>query len=252
MDIEKFLLSHEELSKKMEVSLPSITDSLGKSEFKNVGKSLLVFISKSGYLMSSIVSSCLEKNVYSASVLFRSMIEHSFRHLYIFARALNDNNDSVGEEYYHSLKANEDLESIEKIINYRKVVYPEEAKCITRGDHNNSIREIAKHFRIEQIFYYLVQNNKDNDEIKKYKKEYLLNRLIEYTNTSSSVHGGPFSESVLLELRKDEAKLNSALEKFINDSFLLHKSIIETTYLFASLMDDVVKTHYDEIMRVEK
>jgi hypothetical protein len=176
------------------------------------------------------------------------MIEHSFRHLYIFTKALNDNKDSVGDEYYHSLKANEDLESINKIINYKKIVYPEETKCSTKGDHNNTIRETAKQFRIEQIFHYLIENNnKDNEILKRYKKEYLLVRLIEYTNMSSSVHGGPFGELALYELRKDKSRLEATLNKFATDSFLLHKNIVEATYLFAYLMDHNIKKHYDDI-----
>ena len=84
--------------------------------------------------------------------------------------------------------------------------------------------------------------------IKRYKKEYLLERLIEYTNMSSSVHGGPFGELALYELQKDKSKLEATLNKFANESFLLHKSIVETTYLFASLMDEGTTKYYDEIV----
>ncbi len=36
--------------------------------------------------------------------------------------------------------------------------------------------------------------------------------------------------------------------KFSNESFLLHKSIVETTYLFTSLMDQTVTKYYDDIV----
>ena len=42
------------------------------------------------------------------------MIEHNFRHLYIYVRALNDNSDDVGKRYYKTLKGSEDLESFTK------------------------------------------------------------------------------------------------------------------------------------------
>lgn len=95
----------------------------------------------------------------------------------------------------------------------------------------------------------MIQNNNDGSSeiIKKYKKEYLLERLIEYTNMSSSVHGGPFGELALYELQKDKSKIEATLNKFSNESFLLHKSIVETTYLFASLMDQTVTKYYDDI-----
>ena len=65
---------------------------------------------------------------------------------------------------------------------------------------------------------------------------------------SSSVHGGPFGELALYELQKDKTELEATLNKFANESFLLHRSIIETTYLFASLMDDKVTQYYNDIV----
>ncbi|MCR4284406.1 MAG: DUF5677 domain-containing protein [Parcubacteria group bacterium] len=248
-NVDKSFALNETLSKKIQESLPFTIESLQKTKFKYTGKALVSFIPKSGYLINSLLFSCKSGDPYSASILFRSLIEHSFRHLYIFVKALNDKNDSVGNTYYNSLKANEDLESVEKIINYKKIVYPEDTQWNTKGDHNNAIREIAKNFRIEKIFHYLINNNNENSEIiKRYKKEYLLERLIEYTNMSSSVHGGPFGELALYELQKDKSKLEATLNKFANESFMLHKSIVETTYLFASLMDEQVTKYYDDIV----
>jgi len=251
-DVDKNFALNETLSKKIQESLPFIIESLQKTEFQYTGKALTYFIPKSGYLINSILFSCKSGDPYSASILFRSLIEHSFRHLYIFVKALNDKNDDVGKTYYNSLKANEDLESVEKIINYKKIVYPEDTQWNTKGDHNNAIRETAKSFRIEKIFHYLISNNNNekSEVIKRYKKEYLLERLIEYTNMSSGVHGGPFGELALYELRKDKSKLEVTLNKFANESFLLHKSVVETTYLFASLMDGEVTEYYTNVKSV--
>lgn len=246
---ENYLDLYENLSQKVQASLPVISDSLGKNKFKYVTKALLLFIPKSGYLMSSILQACGSNNPYAASILFRSLIEHSFKHLYIFVKALNENSDSVGEIYYKTLKAKEDLDSVQKIINYNKAVYPEKTQRNTQGDHNKNISDEAKQFEIQKIFYYLIANNNSQtgDLVKRYKKEYLLGRLIEYTNMSSSVHGGPFGELALLELKKDKGKFVNTLDKFISDSFLLHKSIIETTYLFAYLMDKTMEKYYNEV-----
>jgi len=253
-EIEKVFVLREANSKKIHETLPFIIESLQKSKFKYTGKALVSFMQKSDFLINSILFSCRNSDPYSASVLFRSLVEHSFRHLYIFVKALNEDDDSIGNVYYNNLKGSEDLESMEKIINYKKIVYPEYTQWNTKGDHNNSIREIAKSFRIEKIFYYLIgKNNDENDKIlKKYKKEYLLERLIEYTNMSSSVHGGPFGELALFELQKDKSKLGSTLNRFANESFMLHKSIVETTYLFASLMDTTVTKYYDDIVKTKK
>jgi hypothetical protein len=178
------------------------------------------------------------------------MIEHSFRHLYIYVRALNDNNDDTGKRYYETLRGNEDLESFDKISNYSKVVYPEKTKWNTKGEHNNAIRQVGKEFHIERIFYYLVANNNKTKLVERFKKEYLLQRLTEYTKLSSAVHGGPFGEAVFVNLQGDKEKLNKQLNRFSVDSFWLHKSLVESTYLFAYLMDDKMQKHYENISNV--
>lgn len=250
-EIDNNFVLNEVLSKKIQESLSFIIGSLQKTKFQYTGKALISFIPKSSYLINSILFSCKNGDPYSASILFRSLIEHSFRHLYLFVKALNDKDDAVGKAYYNALKANEDLESVEKIINYKKIVYPEDTQWSTKGEHNKAIRELAKSFRIEKIFHYLINNNNDEsgEVVKRYKKEYLLERLIEYTNMSSSVHGGPFGELALYELQKDKSKLKATLNKFVSESFLLHKSLVETTYLFASLMDENTEKYYSDIIK---
>jgi len=116
------------------------------------------------------------------------------------------------------------------------------------------IRNVGKEFRIEQIFSYLIanNNNKKDEIIERFKKEYLLQRLIDYTNLSSGVHGKPFGKLALFNLQKNEDKFNKALEKFASDSFNLHYSLVETTYLFTYLMDDKIQTHYEKIKNLRE
>ena len=247
--IDQFLELNNKLSQEVRFSLPVIIKSLEKCKFKYTSKALLSFIPKSGYLNSAILESCGNRNVYAVAILSRSMIEHNFRHLYIYVRALSDDSDDVGKKYYKTLKASEDLESFTKINNYNKAVYPEKTGWNTKGEHNKAIREVGKEFRIEQIFYYLIANNNngENKIVERFKKEYLLQRLANYTNLSSGIHGGPFGELAFSNLQKDKEKFNKALEKFADDSFNLHYSLVESTYLFACLMDNEMQKYYEKI-----
>ncbi|MEA2088749.1 MAG: hypothetical protein U9O55_02840 [Patescibacteria group bacterium] len=254
MKIENLFNLNNKLAEEIQSSLPVIVKSLGKTKFKYTSKALLSFVPKSGYLNSAILESFGSRNIYAITILFRSMIEHNFRHLYIYVRALNDDNDDVSKRYYKTLKGSEDLESFTKINNYNKAVYPTKTNWGTKGEHNKSIREVGKEFRIEQIFFYLIANNNSekNEILKRLKKEYLLQRLIEYTNLSSGVHGGPFGELAFFDLQKDKEKFDKALEKFASDSFDLHHNLVKTTYLFAYLMDDKVQAQYEIIENLTK
>lgn len=247
--IDQFLNLNTRLSLEIQTSLPAIIKSLEKTKFKYTSKALLSFIPKSGYLNSAILELSISRNVYAVAILFRSMIEHNFRHLYIYVRALNDDSDDVGKRYYKTLKASEDLDSFTKINNYNKVVYPKKTEWSTKGEHNKAIREVGKEFRIEQIFYYLIanNNNEENKIVERFKKEYLLERLVDYTKLSSGVHGGPFGELALSNLQRDKKGFDKTLHKFASDSFELHYSTVKSTYLFAYLMDNKIQTHYEKI-----
>jgi len=252
--IDQFFNLNNKLSREVQSSLPAIIKSLRKTKFKYTSKALLSFIPKSGYLNSAILELSGNRNVHATVILSRSIIEHNFRHLYIYVRALNDDSDDVGKRYYKTLKANEDLESFTKINNYNKVIYPEKTEWNTKGEHNKAIHEVGKEFRIEQIFYYLIANNNNEKDkiVERFKKEYLLQRLVDYTNLSSGVHGGPFGELVLFNLQKDKDKFSKALEKFASDSFNLHYSLVESTYLFAYLMDNKMQKYYEKIKNLRK
>lgn len=45
---------------------------------------------------------------------------------------------------------------------------------------------------------------------------------------------------------KDKKKIEDTLYKFADDSFELHYSIVESTYLFAYLMDNKMQNHYEK------
>lgn len=246
----ELLKSSAHLAQQIEKTLPLIAESLEKTNFKQTSKALLSFVVRSGYLNSAILNACGTRNVYASAVLFRSMIEHNFRHLYIFVRALNDNNDEVGGRYYGVLRGNEDRQAVYNMNKYNEKVYPDKTKWNLANDHNKSIRDQANEFRIDEIFYYLVEKNNGHSEVvSRYKKEYLLERLRQYTNFSSSVHGGPFGEATLLNAQKENP--DAVLDKFATDSFELHKNLIETTYLFAYLMDDKNKEVYEQIANTQ-
>lgn len=245
----ELLQSTDLIAQHITKTLPKISSLLQETKFKATSKALLSLIVRSGYLNSEILFASGTRNVYACAVLFRPMIEHNFRHLYIFVRALNDDSDEVGKRYYGVLRGDEDRQAMYNINKYSQKVYPEKTKWNLTNKHNKSIRDRANEFRIDEIFYYLIENNNDRTSnlVSTFKKEYLLERLKQYTNLSSSVHGGPFGEVTLLEAQKKN--LEATLIKFATESFELHKSLVETTYLFADMMDNNQKW-YEEIKKI--
>lgn len=234
-------------------SLQMIIESLQKSNFKYTSKALLGFIPKSGYLNSAILECYGSRNVYAAAVLYRSIIEHSFRQLYIYAKSLEDNSDDIGRKYCVTLKSGEDLQWFDKINNYNSKLGANKTIWNTKSDNKKEIRAVATEFKFSEIVDYFKNNNNNWDEsIKVHLNNHLLERSVEYGDLSSAVHGGPFGELALYNYHMDKEKMEDTLYKFAYESFGLHYSIVESTYLFAYLMNDEMKDQYEKIKELRK
>lgn len=245
---EKLYELNKRLSKEIQSSLPTVIESLGQSKFKYTSKALLSFIPKSGYLNSAVLELVASRNIYSAAILYRSIIEHSFRHLYIYTKALKDDSDDVGRTYCKTLKASEDLQWFDKVNKHNKKVRDNKTTWSTKGDHNEAIRNAKREFMFSNILSYLQSNHtSDNEKIEKFVNDHLLERSVEYDNLSSAVHGGPFGESALFNLHQDQKKYDDTLYKFANESLSLHYNIVQSTYLFAYLMDEKMQGQYEKI-----
>ena len=242
---------YTELTEIITLSLPAVAGSLLKSNFKYTSKALLMFVAKSGYLSSSIVSLCQGGCIYSSSILFRSLIEHYFRHLYLYTRALKDNNDSVGIDYYKNLKGCEDLEATSKISSFNFIINPDETRWNFNDEQNKKLKKIGELFQIKKILVYIVNNFDRNESqlniFSKDIKNFLKNRLTEYTRLSSSVHGGPFAELIMNNHHLNNEKGEADLMNFANQSYTMQKAIAESTFLFAFLMDDKCEEPYKNI-----
>jgi hypothetical protein len=246
--ITKLFELNKRLSEEIQSSLPSIIDSLGKTKFKYTSKALLSFIPKSGYLNSAILELVASKNIYASAILYRSIIEHSFRHLYIYMKSLKEDSDNIGQTYCNTLKGAEDLQYFDKVNKHNKSVDPDATIWNTKNDHNKKIRKTQDEFKFSKIVEYFKSDQNHVDSVKEYINSHLLERSVEYDNLSSAVHGGPFGESALFNLHKDKEKHDATLFKFAHESMGLHHSIVESTYLFAYVVvSNDMKEHYEKI-----
>lgn len=251
MSKEEIFKLNAELTAQMLSGAEAVSDSLSQTKFKKTSRAMLSYMSRAGYVNNSILDCYANGDGYAIGILFRAMIEHSFRHLYLYTRALNDDSDDVGEEYHGKLKGSEDLESFTKINNYTKIVYPERTVWSTKGDHNAQIAAVGKKFNLSKIFVYIIENfPSDEKMIQSGMKDYLLKRLNHYTQLSSYVHGGPCAEMSHEELLKDEEKMVQHMEAITRESFGLYKNMVKATFLFAYLFDANMEEHYDQVDKI--
>jgi len=203
-----------------------------KSKFPRSAKALTTYSLKLQYLSNSI-NLCKETgDYYSLCVLFRSLLEHYFRHLYIYSRALKENCDDVGIEYYGKLNGHEDLCFLRGNISLNTKLTGEKSIWSLDGDQNKSLDDVAKNFKINNILSYLDKSTGDSKEIKAISKEFFNKYSNHYATLSSFVHGGPFAEKYMEMYSKDKIGKENDIKYLLEESNLLTNQARQNTSLF--------------------
>lgn len=242
IDFEVFVLKNV-LSK-----IEHILNVFGENNFYNSGRALMFFIIKMHYLKSSIRQSKETNNFYSSCVLYRSFLEHYFKYMYVYSRALREKDDLVGKQYYNELKGYEDLTFFISMQNLN--IKLDNSKIIwkTGGNNNENIKNVAKQFEIKSILSYL-HKGIDSKEIKPMFVSYFSDYCKKYYDLSSFVHGGPFAESYFKLYSADKEKAGKDLNYFSQTSEELFRGTVESSLLFLSLLDDSFELDYNSIKK---
>lgn len=189
-----------------------------------------MFITKSNFIKNAIIDLCENEDVYSTRILYRSLIEHGLKHQYLYLRWAKDKNDSVGEEYYEFCNFSEDLSYL-KAIQYAnrlagQTTTKEEPFSILNQLKQQStkysstlIEEKARQFSYRKIVEYILSTVKTEN-----LSPFLCKLILEYSELSSFVHGGPFSENEFYRLSA-KAERDQQLINIASNSFLIATDI---------------------------
>ncbi len=220
--------------KKLELNAKSFI----KSKFPQSAKALTTYSLKLQYLSNSI-NLCKEtEDYYSLCVLFRSLLEHYFRHLYIYSRALRENSDEAGVEYYGKLNGHEDLCFLKSNFSLNTKLSGEKSTWSLKGEQNKNLDDVAQNFKINNILSYLNKGIGKDKKMQTISKEFFNKYSINYSTLSSFVHGGPYAEKYMEMYSKYENGKNKDMEYFANEANFLTNQALENTSLFIDLTSE--------------
>ena len=215
--------------------LESNSKNFGKSKFPRSAKALTTYCLKLQYLTNSI-NICKETgDYYSLCVLFRALLEHYFRHRYIFSRALRESSDEVGIEYYGKLNGHEDLCFLRGNISLNTKLTGKKSIGSLGGDQNNNLDDVAQNFKINNILSYLNNGIGDYKEIKAISKEFFNKYSDHYSTLSSFVHGGPFAEKYMDMYSKNKTGKENDMKYLSDEANLLTSQARQNTSLFIKI-----------------
>jgi hypothetical protein len=206
-----------------------------KSKFPRSAKALAVYSIRLNYLNNSINICTKTGDYYSLFVLSRSLLEHYFRHLYIYSRALRENNDEVGDEYYGKLNGYEDLSFLKNSLSLNTKLTGEKSVWNLGGDENKGLNNINRNFEIKNILSYLNESMKGDNEIQTISKDFFNRYSQHYSKLSSFVHGGPYAEKHMELYSKDRAGKENDIKYFCDEANLLTNQARTSTTLFIDI-----------------
>lgn len=206
-----------------------------KSMFPRSAKALTTYSLKLQYLNNSI-NLCKETgDYYSLCVLFRVLLEHYFRHLYIYSRALRENSDEVGIEYYGKLNGHEDLCFLRSNFSLNKKLSGKKSIWSLGGDQNKSLDDVAQNFKINNILSYLNEGIGKDKKIQTISKDFFSKYSQHYSTLSSFVHGGPYAEKYMDMYSKNNTGKEDDIKYLSNEANLLTNQARKNTSLFIEI-----------------
>ncbi|MBR8536929.1 hypothetical protein KDU71_15255 [Carboxylicivirga sediminis] len=215
-----------------------ILNQLSKGEIPKTSELLLMFMTSSNFIKNAILD-CLENDdIYSANILFRSLIEHFLRFKFICFKYLKEKSDKQSEYYLTILEISEHL-SFSKSINAVNKINGIDNQTINemwselceKFPHlkkytKKEIEEFSRQISIKNIIAYLTEVLESEE-----KNEQLLSKMIiEYSDLSSFVHGGVFAFKSCYKLSNDEVRQKES-ERIAGLTFRISGAIKSISYL---------------------
>lgn len=242
----------------VKLDLESLTKS--HENYKQVFRIITMFSIRISHITNGILSLISLNNIYGAKILLRSLIDHTYKTVYITERALKDGNGTVADDYLIFCDFAEELQ-YQRALDYKSQILDDKiiddeafSDMLKRKPELNiytkkQIFEKANQFTFSYIHKYLHNKDKiikedlENENLKKGFVAILHNATL-YADLSSFVHGGPFAEISEFMLKFEEEKNDEEILDIIEYLMMLHFYANVSIAHFFSTLD---KKHMDSV-----
>lgn len=258
MDFADYIEEIREIDAKIheviEESLADLARFLSNSKFPKTGTALIMLLTKSNFIKNGIYELCSVEDLYSVNILYRSLIEHFLKHQYIFLNFAKSNNDQIGTDYYSYCDMGENLDYLKAIRSTNTIFDPSNSDIEVweelvkhdkrfKGISPKKLKEKNDQFRYKNIIRYISSLGiEDNGTLKKI--------IPQYSELSSFVHGGPYSENILFEKSGSTERIE-IMKNTCEMTFSIAKSIKAFTYLFAYQLSNEYGSYYNKIQSIK-
>jgi hypothetical protein len=226
-----------------------------------IANTVLIDISKRiDNIFNSILLLAGADNLYSLFILYRSILEHSYKAFYIFAKTTTNKNDETAEKYQKHLFISEFLAEQAGVLEMEDLINENETKAdflnflLTKfpelqGFDKENQKEISaaiKEFRLSEIIKFLHGKFSEKEKNKNIAPVF-AQTLPEYSHVSTFTHGGSYASN-LMEKFTDQNLISQEIDKIVKISFTVCGVIKENifiTYRLDKNFLDILKTLHE-------
>lgn len=231
-DLEDLL---EELAEKQEPFMALIPNFL--SNIKAIDKPISVFstfsfLPRIESIRAGIFEMAKIDDIYSAKILYRSLIEHWVKFQFLLLKTLEAKDDAVGIDYWFFGQGQENLDFLKSLKSIRSFLNINDDKlpidelkdlgAIPKELSGTKIQSRLDQFKYKNMTNYLIENYSKSS--KKSEMNCFLEVFPRFSLLSSYVHGGP--DSI-----KSEGPLNDNFNVIINTATIASLSTRQFSFL---------------------
>jgi len=197
--LENLLEDFAEAKKPFQHLIPELFDNLDSVDKPLSLFSCLSFISRIESLRLGLFELAKIDEDYSFKILYRSLIEHMVKSLYLFLKTLESTNDQVGIDYWKFGQAQENFDFAKATNSSLNALRQENEElpidiikrlgAIPEDLSGSEIQRRLDQFKYKKMTFYLIEKltGPDNNE----HIEFFIKVFPRFSLLSSYVHGGP-------------------------------------------------------------
>jgi len=184
---------------------PDILNSNFSNQFPQTIKLSSLLTISSNFIKNSIFNCAENDDLYGIKILFRSLIEHYLRFMYIWFNWIKYKNDDISKKYIEFNEARDKLDELKSQIAKYKLSNPE-SKMVTLNELIQKHPDLKKYSKDEiekETLKYSYKNIisflKQIDHKHETETTLLGSLIIEYSKLSAFVHGSSGSHNEMTE-----------------------------------------------------
>lgn len=207
-NIEKIRDLDDEIFICMQEYFPKVIDCNLQKDFPISFILILSFDTSANFIKNGILDNAETDNLYSAKILFRSLIEHYLRFKYIYFQWAKTKSDAEAEKYMIFSFANDEINTVKAKIAEIQLYNPmykfNSWDDLFKKYSKSEIEKESIKYTYKNIIRFIIREMSKSDQK---ESPFLKSIISEYSKLSSYVHGSILAVNETMEFNNEQKRI---------------------------------------------